>query len=109
MCRTPAEFIHVRLCGIVNASRVYIRESIDNVTSPQLVHQVGYGVQPISQDELLSVSVIVEDKAVNGKSVKDKGRIIAGGHRQNKDDFRSLSTQTVNTESVFILFIGYHF
>lgn len=56
-----------------------------------------------SGDELLPVSVIVEDKAVNGKSVKDKGRIIAGGHRQNKDDFRSLSTQTVNTESVFIL------
>ena len=59
------------------------------------------GVEP--GDVILPASVIIEDKAVNGKSVKDKGRIIAGGHRQNKEDFVSLSTQTVNTESVFIL------
>ena len=54
-------------------------------------------------DEVLSVNVIIEEKAVNGRFVKDKARIIAGGHRQVKKEFAELSSQTVNTESVFIL------
>ena len=56
-----------------------------------------------ADDDELGLGIIIEDKAVNGKSLKDKARIIAGGHRQNKEDFVNLSTQTVNTESVFIL------
>ena len=69
-------------------------------------HDTVTGVLPTEVepgDVILPASVIIEDKAVNGRSVKDKGRIIAGGHRQNKQDFVNLSTQTVNTESVFIL------
>ena len=78
-------------------------EEIRNLIQDHSTLSGAYKSDVGSGDEILPVSVIVEDKAVNGKSVKDKARIIAGGHRQDKNDFRSLSTQTVNTESVFIL------
>jgi hypothetical protein len=55
------------------------------------------------EDEVLPCNVFVEDKMVNGIHVKDRARIVAGGHRQDKSEYVNLSTQTVNTESVFIL------
>ena len=54
-------------------------------------------------DVLLPTNVFVDDKAVNGIRVKDKARIIARGDKQLKSDYAELSSQTVNTESVFVL------
>jgi hypothetical protein len=55
------------------------------------------------QDVILPTNLIVDDKAVNGKHVKYKARFIARGDLQKKADYAELSSQTVNTESVFIL------
>ena len=69
-------------------------------------HRVMAGVYQsdiLPGDEELTVGLLVEDKKVNGKHLKDRARIVAGGHRQNKSEYADLSTQTVNTESVFIL------
>ncbi len=55
------------------------------------------------KDVVLPTNLIVDDKAVNGKHVKYKARFIARGDLQKKADYAELSSQTVNTESVFIL------
>ena len=54
-------------------------------------------------DTVLPCSIFIDRKFVNGIYKKTKARLVAGGHRQDKEDFAELSTSTVNTESVMIL------
>ena len=69
-------------------------------------HDSLVGVHPKDidpEDVILPTNIIVDDKAVNGKHVKHKARFIARGDLQKKADYVELSSQTVNTESVFVL------
>jgi len=84
------------------ADSAIVKEIRNLLTDHKAMSGAHYSVTQ-SGDEVLPCSVYVEDKRVNGEHLKDRAHIVAGGHRQDKSKYVNLSTQTVNTESVFML------
>ncbi len=55
------------------------------------------------KSELLPMSFFIDRKYVGGSYVKTKARLVAGGHRQDDETYKLFSSQTVSTESLFII------
>ena len=71
------------------------------IDHPALVGVYASEVEPGA--EILTLNVVIDEKFTNGKHTKFKGRVFARGDKQSKEEYADLSTQTVNTESVFLL------
>jgi hypothetical protein len=81
-----------------------IREEIRNLTVDHLaLVAVDKRDVKYSKDEVIPSSLFIDKKYTNGVYDKMKARLVAGGHRQNREDFVDQVSSTVHTESVFIV------
>lgn len=70
------------------------------------VYETHKALKPVEKTngvKALPSSIFVDRKYVDGRYLKTKARLVAGGHRQNKDEFLDIVTSTVQHVSVMII------